>query len=249
MKINIFTRSMLLIMISMSAIFVAGFSFMKWYRLRSSIRQKRITHQVPACQYDLRWFDFHYRAENSKPNIIMLGNSLTRHGHWDSLLRRNDVINRGISGDLMKCMHGRLHFLESSPAKIVFVEGGINDIQHGVGADSVVRNYIRTVEYVVRSGRVPVINLVLYVSGKAGETFPLLFDTERINAMVHSVNVNLMSYADSTGIDVIDMNRVLSDEDTRQLKGRFTTDGVHLNRSAYSLWAIEINSVLKKCNI
>src|SRR5689334_23369715 len=92
------------------------------------------------CSYQLKYFDFHYRKENDHPSIIMLGNSLIWQMNWDSLLNRKDIINRGIAGDNLQCICERLVYLKNTTAKIVFIEGGINDIP-GKNADTLFSYY------------------------------------------------------------------------------------------------------------
>lgn len=100
----------------------------------------------------------------------MLGNSLIRHGNWDSLLRREDVINRGISGDRLECICERLKYLKNNKAKICFIEGGINDIPWQ-NSDSLLHYFETIANFWISEGNIPVFNLVLYISPKAGNFF------------------------------------------------------------------------------
>lgn len=103
----------------------------------------------PDCNYSLEYFNFHWKKESQNPKIIMLGNSLVRHGNWDSLLARNDVINRGISGDHLPCIYERLKFLKNSSAKIIFIEGGINDLPVG-NTDTLFYYYSQIVKFWIK---------------------------------------------------------------------------------------------------
>lgn len=71
-------------------------------------------------------------------DIIMLGNSLTDGAEWNELFDNCHVKNRGIVGDIIPGFFERLEpILKGQPRKI-FIMGGVNDISHGVSADSIV---------------------------------------------------------------------------------------------------------------
>lgn len=88
----------------------------------------KINKVQPECLYSLKHFDFHYTNTSDSAKILMIGNSLIRWGDWNALLQRDDVANRGISGDVLHCICERLKYLENTNAKIWIIEGGINDI-------------------------------------------------------------------------------------------------------------------------
>lgn len=67
------------------------------------------------------------RAESS-PQIVLIGDSLVARGNWTKLLRRDDVVNRGMEGDTIRGVTRRLrHLGPLRPAQVV-VMVGINDL-------------------------------------------------------------------------------------------------------------------------
>ena len=231
---------------SLIALLILITSFIK--NLNSIPNQKSPTVQTPPCSYPLTYYDFHYRKETDNPSIIMLGNSLVRHAKWDSLLNRKDVINRGISGDNLRCMCERLSYLKNSSAKICFIEGGINDLP-GKTADTLFKYYQQIVLFWLGEKKIPVINLVLYISPKAGDKWEHRKDYKGINTTIRELNSKLKNFAIENKIDYIDLNRTLSDEVNLTLRDSFTTDGVHLTPAAYKIWSDEISAVLKRKGI
>lgn len=209
--------------------------------------KKKTTKTKPNCYYPLEYFDFHYVKETDSPKIIMLGNSIVRHGDWTDLLNRQDVINRGISGDNLACICQRLPYLKGKKAKIWFIEGGINDLP-GKSPLSLFENYKSIVEFVKSENSIPVIDLVLYISPKAGITFPSRKDYEGINTSVTELNNLLIEYAEDNHIDYIDLNKIVSDKND-VLKDEYTIDGVHLTPSGYKEWSQLINEILIKYKI
>jgi hypothetical protein len=198
------------------------------------------------CNYTLNNFDFHYKAECDSPKIIMLGNSLIRGGNWDSLLNRKDILNRGISGDRMGCICERLSYLSNKKAKIWFIEGGINDLPAS-DIDSVFNQYKIIVDFVKNENAIPVINLLVYISPKAGELYPARIFYKKINKSIKQLNEKLIQYGAENKIDYIDLNSIVSKNDI--LQDKYTTDGVHLNDEGYQKWTALINALLIKNKI
>jgi lysophospholipase L1-like esterase len=199
------------------------------------------------CSYDLKYFDFHFKKESDSAKIVMLGNSIIRHGKWTDFLNRKDVINRGISGDNLPCICQRLQYLKNLKAKIWFIEGGINDLP-GKSPDSLFENYKTIIEFVKSEKAIPVINLVFYLSPKAGVKFPTRADYKQINKSIFELNTMLIDYSKRNNIDYIDLNKIIADKNN-VLKDEYTTDGVHLTIDAYNEWTHLISETLMKYGI
>lgn len=210
------------------------------------IVQEKTKKKNPApCQYSLDAFDFHYKKETEEPNVVMIGTSMTRHGKWDSLLNRTDIINRGISGNNLHCIFERLKYLKGTTAKICFIEGGIIDLP-AQNPDTLVNFYKKIIDFWKSEDVIPVINLVLYISPKAGINYPYLKDYRAVNTIIKNLNNKTRELAIQNNIDFIDLNEVLSNEQELSLKEEFTLDGIHLTESAYKIWATKIDTTLSK---
>jgi lysophospholipase L1-like esterase len=169
----------------------------------------------------------------------MLGNSLTRLKDWTLILNRNDVVNRGISGDRTECICQRLVYLKGNSAKIWFIEGGINDIIGNISVEEIFDNYIQIIDFVKNEKAIPVINLILHI-GKGRKDY----DYIPINKTIDQLNSKLISYAKENYIDYINLNKYLTDSNGI-LMDKFTTDGVHLTIDAYTIWSMEIHKILE----
>jgi len=199
------------------------------------------------CSYKLDYFDFHHKAECDTPSIIMLGNSIVHYGDWTELLHRNDVINRGIKGDILPCMCERLVYLKNKKAKILFIEGGINDLAFTKNkTDSLLHYYKTIVAFAKSENMIPVIQLVFYTS--RNRMWPDVEDYTRLNETVTELNTKIVAYAEMNEIDYIDLNKVIADEH-HVLKEQYTQDGLHLTQEGYDEWAKLINEVLVKYKI
>lgn len=91
--------------------------------------------------------------------IAMIGDSITHQGDWTKVLGRTDVTNWGVPGytsgqlawtfqDLLKQQPGM---------KVVFLQGGINDLKLGVPAERIYGNQVRGVAYWRAHGVTPML--------------------------------------------------------------------------------------------
>lgn len=197
-----------------------------------------------ACTYQLQHFDFHYKPETANPKIIMLGNSMIRSTDWVRLLEREDVINRGIAGDKIKCICERTKYLKGKGAKIWIIEGGINDLP-AMKTGDMLKQFDMIVDFVKSENAIPVIVSPTYISNKARPN--LKKDVTKTNQAVSDINQKLTQYCDSTKTDLINLNLKLSENGI--LAEKYTTDGVHFTDDAKQIWAKEILAVLKKYKI
>ncbi|MDQ6986770.1 MAG: hypothetical protein Q9M25_03095, partial [Mariprofundaceae bacterium] len=85
-------------------------------------------HLLPA--HDPHYYQRLKVFSDCKPcdyDIVMIGDSLTEHGDWRSLLPALNIANRGISGDHTDGVVRRLDSIISTGAIRAFIMLGIND--------------------------------------------------------------------------------------------------------------------------
>ncbi|MGC3944041.1 MAG: GDSL-type esterase/lipase family protein [Chryseolinea sp.] len=224
-------RRITILIILLAATTFFGF---KWYMLRKTV--------LKSCEYSLENFDFHFKNETDSPSIVMLGNSLIRQGDWITLFGRNDIQNRGISGDRVNCMIGRLKFIERSPAKVIVIEGGINDVLRHVPADSIGSDFKKLITRVQKLGKIPVVNLIIHLAPKALANFKYIRDLNELNQEITVINNQVRTWCQLQGIQVVDMNDELSRDS--ELLDQYSTDGIHLTAEAYQLWVATLKTSL-----
>lgn len=178
-----------------------------------------------------------YKEYNKKGNIVMLGNSITYRVHWNELLNRNDIINRGIGNDITKGMLMRLQDVYKANPKICFVMGGINDINKGVKKDEIVSNLHQISSQLKSKNITPIIYSIIYVA----ESYPNFIE---INQKIHSVNKNLIAMCIKNDIKFVNLNEVLATNKT--LNETYSFDGLHLTASAYKKWKEIITPIIIK---
>ena len=171
---------------------------------------------------------FEVLASNNKYETIMLGDSITDEAQWDELLENNKIQNRGISGDTTDGVLDRLNSVNKN-IKQVFIMIGVNDIMRGKEANDVYENYLKIIKTFKDKNIKVYIQSTLYI----GETRKANF-----NPKIEELNKNLEKYASENQITFINLNPILAPQ--KILKKEFTSDDLHLNGSAYKLWANEI---------
>lgn len=162
--------------------------------------------------------------------IVFLGDSITEQCDWSELLERDDVINRGIGGDVTTGVLARTgSILEQHPKK-VFLMIGINDLLMAVPEERILNNYKKILdtfktfpetEFFIQS-ILPVNNNVLYNKNISSED-------------ITSLNAKIRKEALDRGFAYIDLFDALTLPD-QSLDAAYTTDGLHLNGKAYVLW-------------
>lgn len=178
--------------------------------------------------YKNRKSQFEVLTMNEKYTTIMLGDSITDEGLWDELLNSDKVQNRGISGDTTSGVLDRLNSI-SSNIQQVFIMIGVNDIMRGKEVDEIYANYLKIIKTFKDKNIKVYIQSTLYI----GETRKANF-----NPKVEELNKRLEKYANENKITFINLNPIFAAQ--KVLKKEFTADDLHLNGSAYKLWAQEI---------
>ena len=173
---------------------------------------------------------FEVLSMNEKFTTMMLGDSITDEGLWDELLNSDTIQNRGISGDTTDGVLERLNPMGKNIEK-VFIMIGVNDIMRGKSVDEIYSNYLKIIQFFKEKKIKIHIQSTLYI----GETRKANF-----NPKVEELNKRLEKYASENSITFINLNPILAPN--KILKKEFTFDDLHLNGTAYKLWAQEIRN-------
>lgn len=181
-----------------------------------------------------------FKILSSQPkNIMMIGDSITDRGLWNELLDRNDIVNRGISGDSSVGLLNRIS-THNVGLKKAFIMVGINDLNNAKSVNSVFINYKKILNYYLLNKITPIVQSTLFVNAEANA---------EINKKVQQLNELLISYCKNKNITFIDLNKVLSPNG--YLDSNYTTDRIHLNGDGYKVWANTLKNIwinLKICH-
>jgi len=158
-------------------------------------------------------------------SVVMLGDSLTEGAQWSEITGCAFLANRGIGGDDSAGVLRRLDGVTGLKPAAVFLMIGVNDINSGVSADTIVDNVQGIIEKLTKSGARVYLTLVLPVA----ESF------KKINPKIDELNKAYVKLAKETKVTVVDFRA-----DTRNsdgfLKDELSRDGIHLTAEGYRVW-------------
>lgn len=182
-----------------------------------------------------------YTLFGTQANIVMLGNSHYYRIHWNELLGRGDVANRGIGSDITKGYLSRMNSVLSASPKICFIEGGGNDIFWKVPVDTILQ-HIGQITSILKAHKIkPVLTALFF----AGHDFPHN-DSSKYNNQVALLNEGLHRMAIADTLPIIDISKQLIDKDRYLKKEYVRGDGIHLTSAAYAIWRDSVKAVLKR---
>ena len=206
-------------------------------RLQSHAR--RVARAATAPPLDARLHasrQHQFSLLNSSDRIVMLGDSRVDEGEWDDLLGRDDVANRGISGDSTSGLLSRLDGTFAREADVCVIQIGINDLMQGSPVERVEQNFRELLRRLTDSKRVKetVLTSVLLTGEKSRD----------LNAKVQELNAGLRRLAEEMGVTWLDVNEHLAPSGF--LKREYTNDGTHLTGDGYRLFASTLKPVLEQ---
>jgi len=170
---------------------------------------------------------------NSGNDIIFLGNSITANVDWSELLERNDVKNRGISGDITFGVLERLsEVTEGKPAK-VFILIGINDISRNIPDSIIARNHQLMVRRIKAES--PHTKIYLQTLLPVNNEFTQFKNHYNKDEHILFVNNELRKLAEREKITLIDLYPHFLNA-SKKLDSKYTQDGLHLTAAGYKVW-------------
>lgn len=153
---------------------------------------------------------------------VFLGDSITNAGRWGEMFPSKRVANRGIDGDTIVGILGRLDSVLATEPDTVFLLAGINDITQKRSPQRIMESYQEVVRLLVEQG----IRVVLQST--------ILTDNPEWNQSVEELNHLIAGLANSQGLTYVDLNLLFANKGI--IRSEATFDGVHLQGDMYLLW-------------
>ena len=179
--------------------------------------------------------------------IVFLGNSITEAGgDWNVRFGTDNIVNRGISGDITEGVLSRLDEIIYYKPIAIFLLIGINDIfdanipgRHKITPEYVSNNIFSIVETVLdKTPHTKIfIQTILPVNDKIYTKENGFFPNHAVplSEQISDINSLLKEKSMSRPFMLIDLHSAFID-DNGLLDEKFTTDGVHLSGSGYDNW-------------
>ncbi|MBX3255882.1 MAG: alpha/beta fold hydrolase [Chitinophagaceae bacterium] len=183
-----------------------------------------------------------FATQKEQKNIVMLGNSLTEGGDWETILKRTDVANRGIGSDVTEGYINRINDVFELKPKICFIEGGVNDLARGIPQYIIIGNLATLVDTLRGKGIIPVLHAVTCVAAHYRAIDPGTF-----NSSIKKLNRAIEALAIEKKVMWIDLNGKITDGEYL-MKQYAIEDGIHYTAETYSLWEKEIAKISGRLN-
>jgi len=197
------------------------------------------------------WANFgRYAAANEalagkQPLAVIMGDSIT--DGWFSadsaFFQNNNIAGRGISGQVTNQMLVRFRrdVLDLHPRYVVIV-AGINDIARNNGyiaEENILGNIESMCELAALHGIIPVLT-TLFPAGKIGWRPGITDSLEQVK----SFNEKIRAYARTNGLECIDFEPLMADENGIT-SSELCTDGIHPTLKGYKVLEEAVLKVLK----
>lgn len=183
---------------------------------------------------------FYYQRESlfdvlevDSTDIVFLGNSITNGCEWHELLGMPNVLNRGISGDIVAGIEDRLEsVVKGQPAKI-FLMIGVNDVSHELSADSISTSIMNLVHRIKRES--PRTKLYVQSLLPINDSYNIFKKINGKSETIRHINEIIEPQVKNSGATWINLYPAFCDENSN-LRDDFTNDGLHLTGKGYLLW-------------
>jgi lysophospholipase L1-like esterase len=174
-------------------------------------------------------------------DIVFLGDSLTESFDLHKHFERNDLRNRGMSGDITDQVIYRLEEITNAKPAKVFLMIGINDVYQGYEVNHIVSNIGiilgRFIDHCPGTK--------LYVQSILPINTAKLFADKAVNTTIYQINLRLKEICDRQKITFIDIHPDFLNN-KGEMTEAYTYDGVHLSEEGYILWSDLIQNYLNE---
>jgi len=184
---------------------------------------------------------------------VFLGNSITeKGGNWNKRFGVNNIVNRGVSGDITEGILSRLDEIIYYKPTTIFLLIGINDIfdnypnRKNKNSSQVAKNIIQIAENIYKNCR----NTKIFIQTILPVDIQKHMDyNDRSLANYNSEMVNQIIAINQlikgqNNFPVIDLYAAFVDE-RGLMNEAYTTDGVHLNDIGYKAWVEYVNKYVQ----
>lgn len=172
-------------------------------------------------------------------DTVFLGDSLTESFDLQKHFGRNDLRNRGMSGDLTDHILYRLEEITNARPAKVFLMIGINDVYQGYEPENILANITK----MLKAFKEKTPGTRLFVQSILPINHHKLFIEKTVNAEIYRINHRLKSICESNQVTFLDFHADFLNN-LGEMDDKFTYDGVHLSEAGYILWSELLQSYL-----
>lgn len=167
---------------------------------------------------------------NISCDVCFFGHSQIASSNFQKDFPKVKIVELGYAGDDILGMIQRVPQIVAVKPTMVFVLAGTNSLHYPKKMfESEYDKLISTIRLMLPNIDMVLFNIIPQCDGKLGKMSN--------NKIIRERNLFMKDYAKNHNIPVIDLYSLYVDERTLNLNQEFTTDGVHLNNKAYSIWS------------
>jgi lysophospholipase L1-like esterase len=172
---------------------------------------------------------------------ILAGDSISLWFPEELLSPDRTWLNQGVSGETSVGLLERLNLFDQTRPETVFVMIGINDLMRGTDELTLLENQRLIIDYlkaVHPQAQIVIQSILPHAAEKATwEGRDRLLNLP--NRDIQELNRQLEDVAREEGVYFLDLYPLFAD-DAGNLRMELSTDGLHLNRQGFSVWAIAL---------
>ena len=158
--------------------------------------------------------------------VVFLGDSITEGGAWDEFFPDLRCLRRGVGGDSVGGVRGRLGSALHEPTAVSLLIG-TNDL-HGLGKTRDVDEIAEQFQGLVGEIRAAAPDAVLFVNSVTPRTASWV-------EKIHALNLHYVDIAAGADATYVDLWPALAADDG-SLRKEFTRDRLHLTMPGYQAW-------------
>ena len=168
-----------------------------------------------------------------KNKIIFCGNSITDGGEWQEIFNDINIINRGISGDVIQGVIDRIDELARHNPSKLFLLIGINDLARGTPTKLIAEKTKEFIErFLDKSPQTKIFVQSILPVNPVYNKFPTHVNkTDSILVLNKLLSILPSQYP----VTFINLNNHFADQN-QSMDSSLTNDGLHLKGKGYMLW-------------
>lgn len=171
------------------------------------------------------------RATIGPASVVLLGDSLTEEGDWETLLPGRPVSNQGYSGYTSAQLLPVAEDIAAKRPRLVLILAGTNDIRDGHPPSWTEANLIEILDRLHADGSSTTVLL------------QTLLPRADAPAEVVATNERVVAVARSRGVPLVDLHPVF-DDGAGGLRPADTRDDLHLSEAGYQRWVEVLEPIL-----
>ena len=172
-------------------------------------------------------------------SVLFIGDSLTEWFLLDRYFPGVQIRNEGIAGDTTFGLLERIEEIPLQNCDRIFLMIGINDIFNGFEKEDILEN----LELIIENLQTYASGAALHVQSILPVNISMIEYASGLNESIRMINSSLKEYCEDRHTSYLDLHAAFMNGS--EMDRQYTTDGAHLSKKGYDLWAEKIKAFLE----